>query len=272
MHIQERDGKIISYVKDLLNFNKVKKVSDGYKTSMIKILDNKTIGEWACGKITRNTISIWRRKRKLAMKHFNSEKLKQHSLNTYAKLKETKIPTWNTYRNIEWEASVLMTRWNKEKASFVVSSNGWKNTSKDSEKLRKNPIAINTISNLDDCFSTCLDTIEKLSKNKIKAPSDSYMVIYKNNEIKIIIWDFDSVRTTDKNDIFFDDKMMSEDYKTIFEQNLKDFCVFIGIVSVYFNKGLLIEDFINFLLKEQAKKDSRVRHIEIEKILSRYIH
>jgi hypothetical protein len=45
MHIQEKDGKIISYVKDLLNFNKVKKVSDGYKTSMIKILDNKTIGE-----------------------------------------------------------------------------------------------------------------------------------------------------------------------------------------------------------------------------------
>jgi len=53
---------------------------------------------------------------------------------------------------------------------------------------------------------------------------------------------------------------------------LKDFCVFIGIVSIYFNKGILIEDFINFLLKEKAKKDSRIKHIEIEKILSRYIH
>jgi hypothetical protein len=65
---------------------------------------------------------------------------------------------------------------------------------------------------------------------------------------------------------------MSEDYKTIFERNLKDFCVFIRIVSVYFNKGILIENFKNFLLKEKAKKDSRVMHIKIEKILSRYTH
>lgn len=220
------------------------------KSSLIKIFNKEKIWWWHCGNISKVDVKIGEKNRKFAVKDFkNWEKTLNHSLWIYDILKQNNVDTWTTYRKIAWKNSVLMTLWNKS-WSLIFSSNNW---SEDLKYLKENKI--DNINNLDDFYNNSYLNIKKLIDANLFVYFDSYIFEYKNNDLHLIVWDFDEIKKNEKERDF------------LIANNIYEYCYALLLSWKYFKRDDdLFTQFAFYLLDQQGKNDLYLKNINLDKI------
>ena len=224
------------------------------KSSLIKILNKEKIWWGKFGVVSSANVIVWNKKRVFAIKDFIGLDRKEEmdlALSIFQKLKEIRIPTWTTYRKIEWKRSIIMTLWNKDWSLIFSANNG----SKDSEQTKLSPIS--EITNLDDFFSSCLDILGVLTKNWVETFFDSYIYKYNSNQLGMIVWDFDKMFLYESGNL------------ELLRYNIYQLCYCFLRASEYF---VLWEDFFrkfaHFLLDEQKKGNHTLKDIDLDSLFN----
>ena len=219
------------------------------KSSLIKILSKNKIWWWKFWNVYKSKIKIWDKYREFAIKRFiDTRDDANKSILIHKRLKEISVPTWTTYRKIESDWSILMTLWNKD-GSFVFSSN---NGSLDASVLRKDKI--NKIDNLSEFYQSAYDIIKKVTENNMKLYFDAYMFKYKENELSMIVWDFDRIQEDQK-----------ENLSNIKSYNIREFCYALLHSSDYF---VIHNDFFRwfayFMINKQNSWDTFLSWLNLD--------
>jgi len=243
-------------IKNLLWLNKanaIKQTCEWTQQSLIRILDREKIWEGVFGKIYKAKVKIGNKKKDFAIKEFGSEAMANNAIAMYHKIKKIWIPTWTTYRSIG-KKSVLMTLGNKN-WELVFSAN---NESNDSKTAKISPIAKISDDTLNKFFDSALDTSDKLSSNKIVSYFDACIFVYKDEELKLLVWDFDKIDNAD------------EDAHNLMIKNIQEIAYAFLRAEPYFKMGEeLFNKFAYHLISLQKQWDSRLKNIDINEVCNR---
>jgi len=245
---------MLEYIKKLLHISEkkieVKATKDHINESLIKILSKSEIWSWSYGIVYKAKVKIWDKIRNFAIKSFQKPSKDreynftpeiQHCLDTHKLLKEHNIPTWNTYRELKWENSILMTLWGHKEWEILFSAN---NNSKDINNLIQNRIKLGT-EELNKFFEKAINIITNVSKINMMIFFDSFIFSYYKGDLDIIIGDLDRVEI---------DKYPST-IEAIVDVNIRRFWTCLSRLKPYFDlDGTNIsEAFYNYIVNLQKQ-------------------